>query len=322
MTVQPDLTITIVSWNTCELLRSCLQSIQQSNPHISYEIHVVDNASADGSAEMVRTEFPSLKLIVNQENIGFAAANNQSWKQAQGRYWLLLNSDAEVKPRALDTLVAFMDAHPQAGLATAKLLNPDSSPQYCAQPVPSIWRLLLETARVHKLFPASWRGRVLLSTYWNYQATIPVGWTWGTALIARRAAVEEVGALSDDFFMYGEDLEWCLRMRRHGWKVWFCHNAEVLHYGGQSSAKKWDDNGRQRTIWNGFYQALEKHRSQFSIHSLKLATTVAMSIEWLMSQLKGRKTQAASLRVSISYHLWLLRKKRSKVVAPINVKVP
>jgi len=298
--IRPDLTITIVSWNTCELLRSCLQSIQQSNPHISYEIHVVDNASTDGSAEMVRTEFPSLKLIVNQENIGFAAANNQSWKQAQGRYWFLLNSDAEVKPRALDTLVAFMDAHPQAGLATAKLLNPDSSPQYCAQPVPSIWRLLLETARVHKLFPASWRGRVLLSTYWNYQATIPVGWTWGTALIARRAAVEEVGALSDDFFMYGEDLEWCLRMRRHGWKVWFCHNAEVLHYGGQSSAKKWADAGKQKIILDQSYKAIEMQRGRLYVALLKIVTLLTLKTDQIIKRLTGRKSMHSEW--SINYH--------------------
>lgn len=300
MTVQPDLTITIVSWNTRELLRGCLQSIQQSNPHISYEIHVVDNASADDSVEMVRDEFPDVKLILNQENVGFAKANNQSWKQAQGRYWLLLNSDAEVKRGAMDKLVKFMDAHPQAGLATAKLINPDSSPQYCAQPVPSIWRLLLEASRAHKLLPASWRGRVLLSTYWGYQTTIPVGWAWGTALIARRAAVEDVGALSDDFFMYGEDLEWCLRMRRHGWQVWFCHNAEVLHYGGQSSAKKWEDAAKQKIILDNSYKAIEIHRGRLYVALLKTVTLLALKADQVIKRLIGRVCNESEL--SINYH--------------------
>ena len=144
MTDQPDLTITVVSWNTRELLRSCLQSIEQSNTCLSYEIHVVDNASADGSAEMVRAEFPVVRLTVNEKNVGFAAANNQSWLTAKGRYWLLLNSDTEVKAGALDALVKFMDAQPQAGLVTARLNNPDGTPQYCAQPAPSILRTLLK----------------------------------------------------------------------------------------------------------------------------------------------------------------------------------
>jgi GT2 family glycosyltransferase len=300
MISQPDLTITIVSWNTQELLRGCLRSIQQSNTRASLEIHVVDNASTDGSAEVVRTEFPSVKLIVNQENLGFAAANNQSWAQAQARYWLLLNSDAEVKPGALDTLVTFMDVHAQAGLATAKLLNPDASPQYCAQPVPSIWRLLLETSRVHKLLPAYGRGRVLLSTYWNYRETIPVGWTWGTALIARREAVEEAGSLSEDFFMYGEDLEWCLRMRRHGWKVWFCHNAEVLHYGGQSSAKKWEDARKQKIILDNSYKAIEMHRGRLYVALLKTAMLFALKIDQIIKRLTGRGGRDSEL--SISYH--------------------
>ncbi len=300
MISQPDLTITIVSWNTRELLRGCLQSIQQSNTRAHLEIHVVDNASKDGSAEIVCAEFPSVKLIVNQENLGFAAANNQSWKQARGRYWLLLNSDAEVKPRALDTLVAFMDTHLQAGLATAKLLNPDSSPQYCAQPVPSIWRLVLETSRAHKLLPASWRGRVLLSTYWNYQATIPVGWTWGTALIARKEAVEAVGALSEDFFMYGEDLEWCLRMQRHGWKVWFCHNAQVLHYGGQSSAKKWEDARKQKIILDNSYTAIEIHRGRLYVALLKTSTLLALKTDQIIKRLTGRKSSNSEW--SINYH--------------------
>src|SRR5262249_34045509 len=146
----------------------------------AFEVHVVDNASADGSAEMVHTEFPQVRLIANDENLGFARANNRSWAQCQGRYWMLLNSDAELRPGALDALVSFMDSHPCAGLATARLINRDGTPQNCAQPSPSIFKTLLEAFRLHKLLPASARGRILLGPYWSYDRATPVGWTWGT----------------------------------------------------------------------------------------------------------------------------------------------
>ncbi len=294
MSERPDLTITIVSWNTRELLRSCLQSLRASGARASFEIHVVDNGSRDGSAEMVRAEFPDVLLIANAENHGFAAANNQSWAQARGRYWLLLNSDTEVKPGALDALVALMDAQPRAGLATARLVNPDGRPQHCAQPAPSIWRTLLEASRLHKLLPNSLRGRVMLGLYWNYRETVRIGWTWGTALIARRAAVEEVGPLSEAFFMYGEDLEWCLRMRRRGWEVWFCHTAEVLHYGGQSSAQQWPDAQKQQIILDNCYKAIGMHRRPLSVRLLKMATWCALRAEQISKRLKGRKPLSPS----------------------------
>ena len=298
-----DLTITIISWNTCELLRGCLQSVQKSQTSASYEIHVVDNASQDGSAEMVEAEFPAVKLIVNQANLGFAKANNQSWQEAQGRYWLLLNSDAEVRVGALDKLVAFMDAHPKAGLTTARLVNPDGTPQFCAQPVPGIARTLFEAARLHKCLPAALRGRIMLSTYWTYDHTLRLGWTWGTALVARRAAVEECGALSEEFFMYGEDLEWCLRMRQKGWEIWFCPEAEVLHYGGQSSALKWDETGRGQKIEQGFYQALRQHHSEFYVRSLQAAQLIALSAEWLAYKLKGREITGLSAALTNQFRL-------------------
>ncbi len=301
-----DLTITIVSWNTRELLRGCLRSIDQSQTTASFEIHVVDNASQDDSVAMVQAEFPEVKLIVNQTNSGFAKANNQSWQQAQGRYWLLLNSDAEVRVGALDKLVTFMDAHPKAGLTTARLVNPDGTPQFCAQPEPSIMRTLFEASRLHKFLPAGLRGRIMLSTYWTYDDSLRLGWTWGTALVARRAAVEECGALSEEFFMYGEDLEWCLRVRQKGWEIWFCPEAEVLHYGGQSSALKWDETGRGQKIEQGFYQALRQHHSEFYVRCLQAAQLIALSAEWLAFKLKGR--DMAGLSIALTNQFRLLKK--------------
>lgn len=283
-----DVTITVVSWNTTKMLWKCLRSIEQSGTKCSIEVHVVDNASTDGSAEMVRQEFPQALLIANQDNLGFAKANNQSWRQAKGRYWLLLNSDAELRPGALDALIEFMDRHPRAGLATARLVNSDGSPQHCAQPNPSIWRTLIESLRLHKLLPARLRGRIWLGPYWTYDETIRVGWTWGTALIARREAVEQVGPLSEEFFMYGEDLEWCLRMRRSGWEIWYCAEAEALHYGGQSSVLRWSDSKKMQIVLDNVYRAIEYHRGGLYVKALQAATLFALGMEWLAGRIRGR----------------------------------
>ena len=308
---RPDLTVTVVSWNTRDLVRACLRSIKTGAFRARIEVHIVDNASTDGTVEMVQEEFPDVRLFANSQNVGFARANNQSWRESQARYWMLLNADAEVRPLALDNLVGFMDKHPKTGLATARLVNADGTPQYCAQPIPSISRKALEATRLHKLLSASVRNSLLLSTYWTYDRAIRVGWTWGTALVARREAVEHVGPLSDKFFMYGEDLEWCLRMRRQNWEVWFCPDAEVLHHGGQSSMQQWSEIRLGYRLWDGFYQALLLHRSWISVRALQVITLASSCVEWLASRIRGR-TVTSQLATSIRYHCEALMGKMLK----------
>src|SRR5262249_49945038 len=148
---------------------------------------------------------------------------------------------------------------------------------------------LFEASRLHKLIPAPARGRMFLGPYWTYDEAIQLGWTWGTALIARREAVIDVGPLSEDFFMYGEDLEWCLRMRKHGWRIWFCPDAEVLHHGGQSAAQKWDEAGRLALRLNGIYKGVERHRGRRYVRALQEASFVALRLERLASRLARRQ---------------------------------
>jgi GT2 family glycosyltransferase len=306
VSARPDLTVTVVSWNTRDLLRACLGSIPAGGGPLTVEIHVVDNHSSDGSAEMVRDEFPQVQLIVNQENVGFARANNQSWEKAKGRYWLLLNSDAEARPGSLARLVEFMDAHPRAGLATARLIGTDGESQHCAQPPVSLWRPLAEATRLHKLLPQRVRARQFLGPYFQYDEDARIGWTWGTALIARRETVETVGPLSEKFFMYGEDLEWCLRMRQKGSEIWFCSTAEVLHHGGQSSLQQWDGMAKRQVVLDGIYRAVAMHRSRAYVCLLHAATLNAVRIEWLVSRLTGRAVD--DLKEMIAYHRAALRK--------------
>lgn len=252
------------------------------------EVLVVDNASEDGSPEFVRNEFPEARLIQNEANVGFARAVNQAWPEASGRYWLLLNSDTEVSEGAVDELVAFMDHHPEAGLATARLVNTDGSPQHCAQSVPSVRLTLLETLRLHKLLPRRVRGRLLAGPYFDYEVEQQVGWTWGTALICRRQAVEQTGLLSERFFLYGEDVDWCLRMRDAGWQVWFCPTAEVTHLGAGSAPADQSDATRRSLIHQRIFEAVAGHRSRAGMAALHATSALSGGVEWLAARVRHR----------------------------------
>jgi len=209
-----DLSVIIISYNTKKLLRDCLISVYKEAGSLSMEVFVVDNASKDGSVEMATQEFPQVKIIANKENLGFAKANNQAMRICRGRYALLLNSDTKVLPEAFARMTAFMEANPQAGICGCRLLNADGT------------------------FQRSFKDKNPLSL--NLKAadeTREVGWVIGAALLIRREAWEKSGLLDENFFFYNEDMEWCYRVRKNGFTVWYVHSAEIIHYGGQSSGK-------------------------------------------------------------------------------------
>lgn len=301
----PDLTVTIVSWNTRELLDACLRSLADGAAQRTIEVVVVDNASSDGSPEWVIANYPGVKLIRNERNVGFARANNQSWTEARGRYWMLLNSDTIVRPGALDHLLGFLERHPRAGLVSARLINPDGTPQHCAQPTPNPLLSFWEMTRLHKLLPRRLRGRIFLGPYWNYAESTRVGWTWGTALVARREVVESAGPLSEEFFMYGEDLEWCLRVRRCGWDVWFCAEADVVHYGGQSAGQRWSDAERTKVVLDATHQATVKRWGRPYACSVALASTLAFAVERLRERTRGRDGGNLGAITRHQWHLFL-----------------
>ena len=230
----PDLSVIIVNWNVRDLLRRCLHSILASLPACQLEIIVVDNGSTDGSPEMVRTEFPQVHLMANPDNRGFTAANNQGLAVARGRYVLLLNPDTEVVGDALETLVAFADAHPDVGVVGPQLLNPDGTVQSSRRRFPTQATALLESTWLQPYAP-----RRLLARYYVLDRpddeVQDVDWVTGAALMARREAVEQVGPLDEGFFMYSEELDWCRRFRAAGWRVIYLPTARIIHHEGKSS---------------------------------------------------------------------------------------
>ncbi|HDQ70952.1 MAG TPA: glycosyltransferase family 2 protein [Chloroflexi bacterium] len=230
-----DLSIVIVSWNVCDLLRRCLHSIFNGVPSdITLEVIVVDNASSDESVSMVRETFPQVHLIVNADNRGFPAANNQGIEVAKGRYVFLLNSDTEIVGDALATMLDFADAHPDVGVVGPQLLNPDGSVQSSRRRFPTLATAFLESTWLQPHAP-----RRVLARYYVLDRPDDliqdVDWVKGAALMARRSAIERVGVMDEGFFMYSEELDWCRRFRDDGWRVLYLPTAQIVHYEGKSS---------------------------------------------------------------------------------------
>jgi GT2 family glycosyltransferase len=204
---------------------------------VDYEIIVVDNASTDGSSEMVKNDFRQVILIENTENRGFAAANNQGMVVAKGRYMLLLNSDTVVLDNAIANTVRFADENPQAAVTGCRVLNPDRTVQPTCFMFPSLSNMLLSGTYLYKLFPKNrFFGREQM-TWWNRSDVRQVDVVTGCFMLVRREAIEQVGVMDERFFMYGEETDWCYRFWKNGWEVMFAPVGEIIHFGGQSAAQ-------------------------------------------------------------------------------------
>ena len=225
------ISIIIVSWNTSRLLENCLASIFANPPTSSFEIWVVDNASTDDSPRMVREKFPQVHLVENRENVGFARANNQAIQQCSGNYILLLNPDTLVSAGALQALVDFLDQSPEAGAIGAKILNPDGSLQISSHPQPTLSRELWRLFHLDSLSPYA----AYPSTRWETNHPQAVDVLMGACLLLRKEVLDQVGFLDEDYFIYSEEVDLCYRIQRAGWRMYWVPQAEVVHFGGQST---------------------------------------------------------------------------------------
>lgn len=226
-----DLSIIIVNWNTKPLLERCLQSVFETANDLEFETFVVDNASTDDSVVMVWERFPQVKLIENSDNVGFAYANNQAILLSKGRYVLLLNSDTEVKPGALTSLLAFMDVHPLVGAVGPHLLNSDGSLQPSCYPLLTPWREFWRLLFLDRLT----RRATYDMENWDLHTPREVEVIKGACLLVRQEALEKIGLLDTRYFMYTEEMDLCYRLQRAGWKLYWVPDAQVLHYGEASS---------------------------------------------------------------------------------------
>jgi GT2 family glycosyltransferase len=232
-----DVSIVIVSWNTREITRDCLRSIYAAGEKVGFEVILIDNHSGDGSAEMVAENFPDVILLRNEENRGFAAANNQGIALARGRYVLLLNSDTVVVDGAIAKAVAFADAHPKAGMIGCQTRCSNGNLQYNCYLFPSLLNLALSLTKLQVLFwYKPFFGRYRLG-WWDYGSVREVDGIAGCFMLARKAAIDQVGPMAEEYFMYSEDTDWCWRFHRAGWKVLYTPEPVIIHLGGCSSSQ-------------------------------------------------------------------------------------
>ncbi|MEA3460165.1 MAG: glycosyltransferase family 2 protein [Chloroflexota bacterium] len=263
-----DLVIVIISWNVRELLEACLVSVYKSleGSNLRSEVWVVDNSSSDGSAEMVRERFPQAKLIANETNIGFAAANNQALR-ALGfatprpplapRHVLLLNPDTVVVGDALATMVRFLDENPSAGVAGAKLLHPDGRLQHSAFAFPTLAQAFLDFFPIHhRLLESRLNGRYPRRFYKRGEP-FSIDHPLGAAMMIRGEAIEQAGLLDEGFRIYCEEIDWCMRMKKAGWGVYCVPGAEVVHYVAGSTRQVRDEMFVE--LWRSRYRLFEKH---------------------------------------------------------------
>lgn len=231
----PLVSIIIVSWNTRDLLRSCLQSIGEGADGLEIETIVIDNGSTDGSLEMVREQFPGVRLFDNPNNLGFAAANNYGMGQASGRYLLLLNSDAELHRGTLKEGIKYLESNQEVGVVGVRLLNPDGSFQGSYAEFPTIWiELLLATGLGARLngphYPAPDPNE-------DHDAR-SVDWIGGAFMLLRREVLEQAGGMDETYWMYSEETDWCYRIREAGWEVHYLPQLTITHVQGASTSQR------------------------------------------------------------------------------------
>ncbi len=278
-TSQPLLSIIIVSYNTRAMTLDCLRTIYQQLPGELYdsEVWLVDNASHDGSAAAVCAAFPQVKLIANERNLGFGAANNLALKEARGKYLLLLNSDAFPLPGALETLCKYLHTHPAVGAVGPRLLNADGSLQASCWKFPSPARSWYESVGLAAALP---NHRIFGDYYrWAHDEERRVDFVIGACLMLRREVYEQVGGFDEEFFLYAEETDWQKRMTQAGWPIVFLPSAQVTHLGGASGQS---ETARVNAyFYDGWDRFARKHHGPRGWLSMRTASALGSGARWL-----------------------------------------
>lgn len=251
------LSICIVNWNTREHLRQCLAALRQHTADLVPVTVVVDNGSTDGSAEMVRTEFPEVLLLANPDNRGYAAGTNQALAATETEYRLLLNPDVTAQAGSVQYLVEFLEAHPQAGAVAPRLRYPDGRVQLTCRSFPTPDTVLYDALGLSRLFPRSRRFGKYRMSWWAHDDERPVDQPMASALLLRDQALRNVGGLDEGFPIFFNDVDLCWRLWQAGWQIWFTPHAEMRHHHGASTSQVWGEMLNQS--YAGFVRFYEKH---------------------------------------------------------------
>lgn len=246
------LSIIIVSWNVKDLLKKCLDSIYQNQGDLELEVFVVDNASTDGTPEMVRNDFPSVSLIENKNNRGFAAANNQAIKLAKGEYILILNPDTEIMGDTLQKSIEFMEQNPKAGILGCQILNSDRTVQPSVRRFPTFWPIFLIFLKLPKIFPNLSAVNHYLFRDFDYLKTQSVDQIMGAFMLVKKEVFRKIGFFDERFFLWFEEVDLCRRAASAGFEIFYYPEAKIIHYGGQS----FNQQATVKKQWQFFKSAL------------------------------------------------------------------
>lgn len=290
--MKPGISVVIVNWNTCALLAKCIVAVEHEAAAISHDIWVVDNGSRDNSVAMLRRDFPHVHVIESRVNLGFAGANNLAIERSEGRYLLLLNTDAIVTPGSILALLDLAERTPRAGIIGAHLLNPDGSFQASYTNFPTLWQEFLILSTIGRRLRGPW-----YPSHGPEEAKGPqcVDYVEGACMLVRRDALEDVGGLDEGYFMYAEEVDWCKRMAGGGWEVWYQPAAKVVHIGGASSANR--KTSREADLYRSRVRYFRIHHGWLQAEILK-AMLVAFTgvkqvchafMRWFTGNQRGRQ---------------------------------
>jgi N-acetylglucosaminyl-diphospho-decaprenol L-rhamnosyltransferase len=265
-----EVSVVVVTYNALPLLERSLASVE------GYETIVVDHGSTDGTVKLVRERFPAARVI-EQANLGFGAGMNRGMREAAGDYFLLLNADAWVLEDAVERLVAFAEEHPEAAVVGPKLLNPDGTLQRSVRGFPTVWRIATEYLFLRKLAPRSRLFNAFYGAGFDHESVREAEFIGGACLLVRREAFEATGGFDEDFFMMSEEVDWCFRFRRAGWKVLFYPGAEVVHVLSSSA-----NPAMFRELVRGHLRFLSKHRGAQEAERARRLMFVALALRGLV----------------------------------------
>ncbi|MSR74619.1 MAG: glycosyltransferase family 2 protein [Planctomycetes bacterium] len=287
-TPAPELSIIVASYNTVDFLRPCLSSVQQATPGMQCETIVVDNNSNDGSVAMVEECFPWVRVLRNQANEGFSKANNRALQEARGEAVLLLNPDTLLPLGTLQRLLRVLRETPQVGVLGCRIVRPDGSlDEACKRSFPTPLSALSRFLALDRIFPRSRRFGAYRRTYEDPCGSYEVESIVGAFMLVRRSALECTGGLDEDYFMYGEDIDWCWRLRQHGFVIWYIGDVSVVHHKGASTSTE-----PQRMNWHF-------HRSMFLFHRKHLVNRYPFFVNWLVYLGITASYALRSLRVAL-----------------------
>jgi hypothetical protein len=279
--LEPTVSLTTVLYNSAQGLRECLESVRPAVLSGFAQHIIVDNASPDNSVEIVKEVLPEARLLDAGKNLGFAGGCNYAWSHAKGRYWMLLNPDTIVPEDGLQKFVEWMDRHPELGAASPEIIYSNGWRWCPGRAFPSLSRALVQLFRLHLLLPKRVRAKWLQGGYAKDEDEdlLDVDYVPGAAMLLRREAVEAAGLLSEEVLIYGEDSEWCWRIKKAGWKIGVCSQILFKHDEGQSTLRTWGDQERTKRIWAGIYDSCRIVKGKTYTRLLMLVNTLSFALE-------------------------------------------